>query len=85
MVDFQYLIGNLLFILQTAVSFAPDCSLCSLSGLLFPDAWIILSSAYKSARQWFRWRGRSLKILVHITNVTRFFFGVKLSVSSMHA
>ena len=39
---------------------ASDCSLCSISGLLFPDAWIVWPSAYKSARQWFRWRGRSL-------------------------
>ena len=51
--------GYLLFILQTSVSFASDCSLCSISGLLFPDAWIVLSSAYNSARQRFRWRETS--------------------------
>ena len=38
---------------------ASDCSLCSISGLLFPDAWIVLSSAYKSAGQWCRWKGMS--------------------------
>ena len=41
-------------------SIASDCSLCSISDLLFPDTWIVLSSAYTSARQWFRWGGRSL-------------------------
>ena len=35
--------------------------LCSISNLIFPDAWIALSSTYKSARQWFRERGSSLK------------------------